>query len=118
MTPSSSAHDYVVYIAHDLLSELGEVTTRRMFGGHGFYAQGKIFGIEAEGKIYFKTTETNRADYQRAGTTAFHYSTKDKEAVSLSYWEVPEEVLENREKAVQWARKAVQASLEKPVKKK
>jgi len=104
--------EYIFYIANDILSELGDVKIRRLFGGHGFYLNGKIFGIEANGKIYFKVTDGNRADYEEAGCEPFHYSRKDKGAVSMSYWEVPEDVLENREKAVQWARKAIQASLE------
>lgn len=105
-------NEYVAYIASDLLSDLGEVKTRRMFGGHGFYLHGKIFGIEANGKIYFKTTDLNRADYEKAGSEPFHYSRKDKDAVSLSYWQVPEETLEKPEEAVRWARKAIQASLD------
>lgn len=109
--------EYISYIANDILSGLGDVKTRRMFGGHGFYVNGKIFGIEADGKIYFKVADYNRADYEKAGCEPFHYSRKDKGAISMSYWEVPEDVLENREKAVQWARKAVQASLEGPLKK-
>lgn len=109
--------EYISYIANDILSELGDVKTRRMFGGHGLYLNGKIFGIEANGKIYFKVTDSNRADYKIAGCEPFHYSRKDKGAVSMSYWEVPEDVLENREKAVQWAQKAVQASLERPPRK-
>ncbi len=105
--------DYVTYIANDLLSELGDVKTRRMFGGHGFYLNGKMFGIEANGNIYFKVTESNRADYEQAASRPFHYSRKDKGAVSMSYWEVPTDILENREEAVRWARNAVHAALER-----
>ncbi len=76
--------EYISYIANDILSELGDVNTRRMFGGHGFYLNGKIFGIEANGKIYFKVTDRNRADYEEAGCEPFQYSRKDKGAVCIS----------------------------------
>jgi DNA transformation protein len=114
----SSPQDYVAYIAQDVLSAIGEIKTRRMFGGHGFYFNGRIFGIEANDKIYFKVTATNQKDYEDAGSEPFHYSAKDKKAVSMSYWEVPEDVLEQREKAVSWALKAIQASQEKKTSKK
>ncbi len=67
--------EYTSYIANDILSELGDVNTRRMFGGHGFYLNGKI---------YFKVTDRNRADYEEAGCEPFQYSRKDKGAVSIS----------------------------------
>ncbi len=106
--PSPHA-DYVAYIAQDVLGEL-EVTSRRMFGGHGLYHAGIMFGLEANGAIYFKVDATNQGDYERAESSPFQYSSKDKKAVTMSYWRVPDEVLERREEAVAWARKAIAVS--------
>jgi DNA transformation protein len=97
---------FVQYVAEDVLSEL-DVKTKRMFGGHGFYHAGKMFGLEADGKIYFKVNEETRSDYENTESEPFKYSSKDRKAVTLSYWLVPEEVLEDREKAVAWAKKAI-----------
>jgi len=97
---------FVQYVAEDVLSEIA-VTTKRMFGGHGFYYEGKMFGLEAKGKIYFKVNDLNRSDYEKADSEPFTYSSKDRKTVTMSYWLVPEEVLEDREKAVEWARKAI-----------
>lgn len=114
--PSNHAA-FVQYIAEDVLSEL-DVKTRRMFGGHGFYHAGKMFGLEAEGKIYFKVDDETRPDYEAMESQPFQYSSKDRTSVTMSYWMVPEEVLEDREKAVAWARKAIgvaqKAGMKKP----
>jgi DNA transformation protein len=108
---------FVQYVAEDVLSEL-EVKTKRMFGGHGFYHAGKMFGLEADGKIYFKVNDGTRSDYEAMESQPFQYSAKDRKAVTMSYWMVPEEVLEDREKSVVWARKAIgvaeQAKTKKP----
>ena len=97
---------FVQYVAEDVLSEL-EVKTKRMFGGHGFYHAGKMFGLEADGKIYFKVNDATRPDYEAADSEPFQYSAKDRKAVTMSYWMLPEEVLEDRERAIAWAKKAI-----------
>lgn len=100
---------FVQYVAEDVLSEI-PVKTKGMFGGHGLYHDGKMFGLEADGKIYFKVNDETRSDYEEADSEPFKYSSKDKKAVTMSYWLVPEDVLEDREKAVEWARKAIRVA--------
>ncbi|MBP9869399.1 TfoX/Sxy family protein [Patescibacteria group bacterium] len=114
---NDSSKDLVQYITQDVLADVGLVSTRAMFGGHGLYFEGRIFGIEANGEIYFKVTDVNREDYEKAGSAPFHYSSKDKGAVTMSYWKVPDDILEDRDAAVMWARKAIRASWESKAKK-
>lgn len=103
----------VEHLLLDLLAPLGKLSARAMFGGHGLYFDGKIFGIEAGGTIYFKVTPSNRANYQAAGSHPFQYASQHK-SVTLTYWKVPDEVLENRELALSWATDAIKASRELP----
>ncbi len=106
-----SKHQALVqYVAEDLLAGLKSVTVKRMFGGHGFYHAGKIFGLEADGEIFFKVNEESQSEYEKAGSHPFQYSSKDKKAVTMSYWTVPDEVMENPDEAVKWARKAIRAA--------
>lgn len=105
-----SKHEALVnYVAKDLLSGMS-VTVKRMFGGHGFYHYGKMFGLEADGRIYFKVNDDNRPEYEKAGSEPFKYSSKDKKAVTMSYWTLPDDVMEDHEKALVWASKAVKAA--------
>jgi TfoX/Sxy family transcriptional regulator of competence genes len=51
-----------------VLRDLDEfpVSSRRMFGGFGLYLGGVFFGVISDGKLYFRTDETSRADYFEA----------------------------------------------------
>lgn len=69
-----------------------------------------MFGLEADGEIFFKVNDENRPDYEQAGSHPFQYSSKDRKAVTMSYWTLPDEVMENHEEAVKWARKAIKVT--------
>lgn len=94
----------------DLLAPWGEVSIRKMFGGLGVYRSGQIFAIVVDGVLYFKVADSNRADYQAYGSEPFVYEGKHK-PVTMSYWQVPESVLEDAELLAQWAQKAYQAAI-------
>lgn len=103
------SHDYSDYIL-DLLSSWAKVNARKMFGGYGIYRQGKMFAIIVDDTLYFKVSDTNRPDYEAAGTSPFTYTSKGKQ-ITMSYWQVPDEVLEDSEKLSIWAEKAYQEAL-------
>ena len=44
----------------DRLAALGEITSRPMFGGHGLYWRGVIFGIVFRDRLYLKVDERSR----------------------------------------------------------
>lgn len=54
-----------------------------------------------------KVGDTNRPDYEAAGASPFTYESKGKQ-VTMSYWQVPEEILEDPEMLKVWAEKAYQ----------
>ena len=92
----------------DQLAELGDVTSRSMFGGVGLYCRGFFFGIIARDVLYLKVDERNRPDYERSGMTPFRpYA--DRPA-SMQYYAVPLEVLESPVDLTRWAREAVAAA--------
>ena len=94
MTKDNSFRDYIV---HDVLRDIPGVTTRNMFGGCGIYKNGKMFGIIEDGEVYFKIGDRNRKDFENMNSHPFTYEREGKE-VSLSYWLVPEEFLEDKYK--------------------
>lgn len=96
-------NDFVEYVVKDILSSLRGVTSRAMFGGYGLYKDGVMFGIVADDQVYFKVGETNRKKYEAAGSKPLTYDTKKRKNITLSYWEVPTEVLEDRDEIVRWA---------------
>jgi len=96
--------DYLAYVA-DQLTCLGRVESKRMFGGVGIYFKDLFFAIIADDCLYFKVDDSNRPDYQAAGMEPFR-PFEDKTAV-MSYYEVPIDVLENRDRLRDWAQKAL-----------
>ena len=85
----------------DQLAGWGEVSVRKMFGGAGLYCEGAMFGLIADDVAYLKVDDSNREDFVEAGSCAFHpYSDK---GVTMSYYEIPADVLEDRDELAVWA---------------
>lgn len=91
-----------------LLEQLGQirpVTTRPMFGGLTFFADGRAFALVAEEVLYFKVDDSNRPDFEAAGMGPFlPFGDPDK---PMQYYELPEEVLEDPDQLAQWMAKAI-----------
>jgi len=51
----------------DDLASLGDITYRAMFGGHGLYWHGSIFGIAFQDRLYLKVDDRSRDDYLTRG---------------------------------------------------
>ncbi len=82
-----------------------------MFGGFGVYRSGQIFAIVVEDMLYFKVDDTNRPDYEIAGSEPFTYEAKGGKRQSMAYWLVPPDILDDPEQLAQWAEKAYQVGL-------
>ena len=53
------------------LADVEFVWARAMFGGVGLYADDVFFGILAANTLYLKVDDSNRAQYEAEGMTAF-----------------------------------------------
>lgn len=98
-------NEFVRYVVSDLFVGLDGVEAREMFGEHALYLNGTIFGLVAGEAVHFKVDDTNRAKYQKAGSAQFTCQSGGK-SVAMPYWEVPAEVLENRETLAKWAQES------------
>jgi DNA transformation protein len=97
--------DYLAYVL-DQFANFTKVTSRRMFGGVGLYADGLFFALIAEDALYFKVDDSNRDDYVRHGSPAFQ-PFKDDPTYSMNYFLLPAEALEDPDELQQWARRAL-----------
>jgi DNA transformation protein len=95
----------------DQLSDLGEVTARKMFGGAGIYCSGKMFGLIANDVAYLKADEQSRPDYEDRGCGPF--KPWEHKKMTMPYYEIPPEVLEDAEELAVWAGKSLSIALEK-----
>jgi DNA transformation protein len=81
-----------------------------MFGGVGLYAGERFFAILAADELFFKVDDGNRAAYLAAGTEPFRPLADPKRPVSMSYYRVPIEVLEDSAELAVWANAAIRAA--------
>ena len=107
MAVSPSYREYVA----DQLSALTGVIIKRMFGGVGLYFDGRMFGLIDDDTVFFRVDDATRSGFLERGMSAFHPIRSNPKKVSQNYYQLPADVLEDTEQLVDWARKAIQASL-------
>ena len=96
--------DYLQYVLEQLAG-LGELRARRMFGAAGLYCADVFFAIVSDDTLYLRVDDRNREDFTARGMAAFRpYA--DRPDVSMTYYEVPAEVLEDGSVLVSWAQRS------------
>jgi DNA transformation protein len=100
--------EYLQYVLEQLAG-LGPVTPRRMFGGIGLFHGERIFGLIARDTLYFKVDDSNRRDYESRNMGRLR-PFADKPDMSMTYYEVPADTLEDADACVEWARKSTSVS--------
>ena len=90
----------------DRLSGLGDISARAMFGGHGLYWRGVIFGIAHRERLYLKVDERSKPAFEARGMGPFR---PNERQTLKSYYEVPPEVLADPEALLSWAGEAIRA---------
>ncbi|TGG94875.1 TfoX family protein [Natronospirillum operosum] len=100
------------YIEHlqEVFALFGPVSARRMFGGYGLYHDGVMFGLVADSTLYLKVDAINKPDFERKGLGPFEFN-KSGKLIKMSYYQAPEEIMDDLELAAQWARSAHEAAL-------
>jgi DNA transformation protein len=94
----------------DLLTPIGGVALRRMFGGAGLFSGPAMFGIIMNDMIYFKVDDVSRQSYLAEGAKPFAYSTRRGARGLSSFFEVPGALLDEPDDFRIWALRAVAAA--------
>lgn len=105
----NSSPEYLRFVMDKLLP-LGDITSRVMFGGYGIFHVGLMFALISDDVLYFKVNESNRNMYKEAGSSQFHHG--------ISYWEVPDNVLEDLDRLYEWVNISIAIAEEAARKKK
>ncbi|MEW4925095.1 TfoX/Sxy family protein [Algibacter sp. 2305UL17-15] len=91
----------------DQLSEIGEFQAKKMFGGVGFFKEGIMFGMLGGAVFRLRVDDTNKPDFEAKGMKPYSSKTKKK---GMPYYEVPVEVLEDKDILKTWALKAFEVA--------
>jgi len=92
-----------------LLTPLGPVAPRAMFGGWGFFLDGIMIALVARTHLYFKVDDKTIERFAAAGSEPFTYSGKTR-PVALSYWRAPEGSLDSPQTILPWGELAIAAA--------
>lgn len=109
MAVSNAEKEYARYIV-DLMQSIGPVYSKKMFGGYGIFLDGLMFALIANGTLYLKADKETESDFNQRGLEAFSYQKQGKE-FKLSYFQAPEESLDNIEEMRDWANKAYDVAI-------
>lgn len=98
--------DFVV----ELTGSIGPVYAKYMFGGYGIFLDGLMFGLIAESTLYLKADKSSEPDFIALGLEPFIYNKQGK-LMKMSYYQAPEEAMEDTDIMNTWANKAYSAAL-------
>ena len=94
MKKDISYHDFVVY---DLMARLPDVSSRPMMSGWCVYSEKIPFAVIIENQLYLKAKGEGADKLASLGWIKFHYKKSSGKMVSMSYWLVPDELIDDRE---------------------
>ncbi|GHB16793.1 hypothetical protein GCM10007094_00150 [Pseudovibrio japonicus] len=77
-----------------------------MFGGHGYYANGKMFALVREKSLYLKAGSGNVADFLLSGQMPYIHQCFG-EYFPTNFYSVPMDVVEDETLLAQWVAKAI-----------
>jgi DNA transformation protein len=104
---SSQLNEFV-----DMLSDVGEVATKRFFGGMALLYGGTQFAFYIKDGLYFRVDDGNRSAFVEAGSRPFEYrQSSGKTIVVKAFYAVPEAALDDRREMCRLARGAIEAGL-------
>lgn len=94
---------------HEMLTPLGALSVRRMFGAAAVYCDGIVFALAIDDELYFKADAETKAVFEAEGSTRFTYQGA-RGPVSLPYWKAPERLFDDAEEMLVFARRALSAA--------
>jgi DNA transformation protein len=103
MTASSGFGEFLC----EQLAPLGRVTMRRMFGKTGVFCNGLMFGMVTDDTLYVRVDDQNRDVFKEAQSTPPLNYEKKGATIDLSFWRVPERLLDEPDEARRCARAAL-----------
>jgi len=93
----------------DLFRPFGAVTIKRMFGGHGIYADGLMFALEAGGEIFLKTDSESLPQFEARGLKPFVFDSS-RGRMTTSYRLLPDDAHDDDSELRRWATLALETA--------
>lgn len=94
----------------DLFAPFAPVSVKRMFSGHGVYAEGLCFALDLRGDIFLKADEATKARFAAAGSEPFVYEGHRGKVTAMSYWRLPANAYDDPDELKAWCGLAMEAA--------
>ncbi|MBR0679105.1 TfoX/Sxy family protein [Roseomonas eburnea] len=104
------ASDSFAAFLREQLAPLGRLTMRRMFGKSGVFCEGAMLAMVSDDVLYLRVDDGNREMFAEAAASPPLSYEKGSDSIDLSFWQVPERLLDDPEELVAWARAALAAA--------
>ncbi|MFK5951162.1 MAG: TfoX/Sxy family protein [Methylococcales bacterium] len=105
----SVSAEFIEYVK-ELFIPLGSLENGSFFGGFAFKSGTKQFAMIMGNTLYFCVNDKTRLKYEAKGMEPFSYSTKKGIVNVKKYYSAPEELFEDQEKLVEWAKEAIESA--------
>jgi DNA transformation protein and related proteins len=92
------------------LAPLGRASVRRMFGKTGVFCDGVMLGMVTENVLYLRVDDLNRELFQEAASSPSLNYRKGGQLIDLSFWRMPDRLLDEPSEFLVWARAALAAA--------
>ena len=100
--------DEEIAFAVVLFSDLGSITSRKMFGGLGIYHEGVIFAVMlSDGRTMLKGQGDMQGRFDAMGMERWIYQRDGKPPGTMPYWTLTDSALDDPAEAVALARAAL-----------
>jgi DNA transformation protein and related proteins len=93
----------------ELFEPFGPVSVKRMFSGHGIYADGWCFALSLRGEIYLRTDAESAAALAVAGSTQFVYQRGEK-SITTNLWRLIASAYDDPDELKRWSGLALAAA--------
>jgi DNA transformation protein len=115
MAMNASSRERALEFAERLRS-IGPIEVNRFFSGAGLRKDGVQFAFVIGGTLYLKADEQSRPAFEASGAKPFTYSSRSQIVRVTSYWEAPDEVVDDPDALLLWVGQALRAAMAAPKK--
>lgn len=102
---------YRTFVIEQLNRAVPPIRARSMFGGVGLYSSDVFFALISQDVLYVRVAEADRAAFESLGMPPFRPF--DEHGPVMSYYQLPEEVLEDIDELRRWSERAIAGAREK-----
>ena len=105
--------EYKAFV-REVFEPLGAVDIKHMFGGAGVYYRDVMFALISNETLYLKVDALNQEMFKAVGAERFHFKPQSGKnagkAIAMSFWELPEELLDDPDALLDWLHASVDAA--------